>query len=61
MHLLVVAVCAAQMEGLSKKAAPVLTPIGKTAANVSGHLGKALNSAAVKYELTPTPKKKKQN
>lgn len=45
---------------LGKKAAPVLTPLGKTAANVGGQIGKLVGGAVQKYELTPTPLKKKK-
>ena len=38
---------------------PLTTPLGKTAANVGGHIGRAMEGALEKFELTPTPAKKK--
>ena len=49
-----------QFEDMTKRAAPVLTPIGNTAAAMGGHISKAVGGVVQKYELTPTPAKKKR-
>lgn len=58
--LLVTSQMPKEIEELSKKAAPVLTPLGKTAASVGDQIGRMVGGAVQKYELTPTPSKKKK-
>ena len=48
-----------QVEELGKKIEPLATPLGKTAATVGGRIGRAMEGAMEKFELTPTPVKKK--
>ena len=36
------------------------TPLGKTAAKMGGHISRAMEGAMEKFELTPTPMKKKK-
>ncbi len=50
----------AQVEVLSKQIAHVATPIGKVVGHMGGQIGKAVEGAVEKYELTPTPMKKKK-
>lgn len=48
-----------EVDHISKKVGPITTPLGKTAANIGGQLTRMASSAVEKYELTPTPIKKK--
>ncbi|GAX82757.1 hypothetical protein CEUSTIGMA_g10183.t1 [Chlamydomonas eustigma] len=48
-----------EADEISKKLGPVVTPLGKTAAQIGGHIGRAVEGAMDKFELTPTPMKKK--
>ncbi len=48
------------MEELGRKIGPMTTPIGQTAAHVGGRIGRAMGGAMEKFELTPTPMKKKK-
>ena len=48
-----------EMDQIAEKVGPITTPLGKTAASIGGQLGRMASSAVEKYELTPTPMKKK--
>jgi hypothetical protein len=48
-----------EVDQISKKVAPITTPLGKTAVNIGGQLTRMASATVEKYELTPTPMKKK--
>lgn len=48
-----------EMDHITKKVGPITTPLGNAAANFGGRIGRMASSAVEKYELTPTPMKKK--